>query len=139
MRKNKMYILASFMGLLITTLTVSTMVSASQGKFEDRGSNYDPARHEAMQEVHEAMQEILENRDYETWKEMIDSRPQITDYINEENFDKFVDMHNYMQEGNIEAAQKIKEELGLPGKGKGFGHGMHMGQKMGHHNLLEDK
>jgi len=127
MKKSKLYLLASFMGLIITTLVVSNMASAAQG--EPRGSNFDPDRHNAIQTA-------LENNDYEAWKETVDSRPRITDYINQDNFDKFAEMHQLMLNGDIEGAQAIRDELGLPDMGmmaKGFKRGFGMGSRAGGH------
>ena len=94
-------------------------------------------RHEEKMAQHEEMQEALTNGDYAKWKEIIDSRPKITDYVNESNFDRFTEMHKLMQEGDFEGAKAIHDELGLPddmGKGMGAGmgkggKGMHKGEK----------
>jgi hypothetical protein len=123
MGKNKIYLLASFMGLIITTLVVSNLASAHE---EPKGANFDPTRHEAMQE-------ILTNRDYQAWKETVDSRPHISDYITEENFDQFVDMHELMMAGDREGAQEIRDELGLPERGMGMGFKRGMGSRAGRH------
>ncbi|RJQ33573.1 hypothetical protein C4566_03445 [Candidatus Parcubacteria bacterium] len=127
MKKSKMYLLASFLGLIVTTLVVSNIASAAQG--EPTGPNFDPVRHEAVQTA-------LENNDYQAWKEAMNSQPRITDYVTEDNFDKFVEMHNLMLAGDREAAEQIRAELGLPGQGKGmmggFKRGFGMGFKAGH-------
>lgn len=127
MKRSKMYLLASFLGLIVTTLAVSSLVSAQE---EPRGANFDPVRHEAMQEA-------LENKDYQAWKQEVDSRPRMTDFVTEENFDKFAEMHELMQAGDYEGAEAIRDELGLPemGPGKGMGgfkRGNGMGFKAGH-------
>ncbi len=69
MGKNKFYMLAGLLGLLITTFTVSSMVSASQGN--GQGKSFDPERHEAMQEKREEMNNILESGDYDAWAELV--------------------------------------------------------------------
>lgn len=121
-----MYLLASFLGLIVTTLAVSSLASAQE---ESRGANFDPARHEAVQTA-------LENRDYQAWKDEVDSRPRMTDYITEENFDQFAEMHELMLAGDREGAQEIRDELGLPdmGRGMGFKKGFGMGKGMGQHD-----
>lgn len=133
MKKSKFYLMSAVLGLVATTLIVSSLASAGEwgGKFQ--GKNFDPARHEAMQESHEAMQTALENGDYDAWRAIVDSRPRITDAINEDNFDQFVQMHNYMQESDFEATSEIRAELGLPERGmhKGF----RMMHKFRHKNL----
>lgn len=63
--------------------------------------------------------EALENEDFDEWKEAIsqDGRePKVLETINEENFDKFVEMHKLMQDGETEEAEAIRAELGLPEK-----------------------
>lgn len=121
-----MYLVASFLGLIVTTLAVSSLASAQE---EPRGTNFDPARHEAVQTA-------LENRDYQAWKEEVDSRPRMTDYITEENFDQFAEMHDLMLAGDREGAQEIRDELGLPdmGRGAGFKKGFGMGKGNGQHD-----
>ena len=82
---------------------------------------------EKKQEM-EKMQTAIEQGDYTTWKEIIESQPKMTDYINEGNFAQFSEMHNLMKEGNMEEAQKIRDELELPDRGMGMrGMGMHGG------------
>lgn len=93
----------------ITAASVAT-ASAYQGDNNTQGT---PPNDDVRQ--------AIENDDYSSWKEAVDSRPKITDYINESNFDKFVEMHNLMQEGKADEANAIREELGLPDHGFGFG------------------
>ena len=55
-----------------------------------------------------------------------DSRPcichfgdkNITEYVNVDNFDQFVAMHNLMNNDQFEEARAIAEELGLPERGR---------------------
>lgn len=143
MKKSKFYLLSGLMGLVVTTLVVSSMASADELFTRGPARNLDPDKvaameehHEAMEAYHEAMQTAIENGDYAAWKEAVDSVPRITDFVNESNFDQFVQMHNYMQDGDFEAAQEIRDELGLEawglGRGMmGFHKGFHMGQKLG--------
>jgi len=148
MKKSKFYLLSGFLGLVATTLIVSSLASAHGlgGQF-DRG-NISPERQQAMEEArqemetyHDAIQTALDNGDYEAWKTAMDSHPRITDIINADNFGQFVQMHNYMQEGDFEAAQEIRDELGLekagPMMGMGFGRGLKMGHQFRGENLAE--
>ncbi|MFA6307286.1 MAG: hypothetical protein WCS88_01140 [Patescibacteria group bacterium] len=138
MKKSKFYLLSGFLGLVITTLVVSSIASAHGLYGQSTGArNIDPERlatmeehHQAMEQYHDAIQTAIENGDYNTWKEATDSIPRITDFINQDNFDQFVQMHKYMQEGDFEAAQTLKDELGLPELGMGMG--MHKGFGMRH-------
>lgn len=138
MKKSKFYVLSGFLGLLVTTLTVASIAQADElfTRGPGQGKNFDPAWHEQraeqMPEEHEAIQDALEAGDYQAWKDLIASRPKITDVINESNFDQFVQMHNYMQEGDFEAADAIRDELGLDQFGPMRGMGIHRGFHMGH-------
>ena len=76
-----------------------------------------------IQEMHEQMEQAIENNDYEAWKNIIDSRPRISDAITEENFSKFAEMHNLMQDGKFDEAQAIRDELGFAGFRRGVGQG----------------
>ncbi|MFH1781587.1 MAG: hypothetical protein ABH835_03165 [Patescibacteria group bacterium] len=132
---------------LVSAVTLSgmTMATASQAaEFEwgqgffqkvwERLSDDDKAELEKEKESfmqerqghREEMNEIIATGDYAQWKEQIEARPKITDVITEENFDKFKEMHQLMQDGNFEEAQIIREELGLPDRGHGIGRGMGM-------------
>jgi len=122
MKNNKFYILAGFLGLVITTLTVSVMASAHQGDPNVKGPNYDPVRHEAMQEA-------IDNEDYTAWVDLHQGKGRVAEVVTEENFDRFIDMHDLMMAGDKEGAQEIREELGL-GQGK-MGRGMHRGSQHG--------
>lgn len=136
MRQNKLYILASFLGLVITTLVVSSVASAHWGNpsVEGQDSSNRPAVMQQHNENFDALQTALENKDYQAWKDIIDSRPRITDYINESNFDQFAQMHELMMAGKFDEAQAIRDELGLPDDmfgGPKFGRGFRMGHMPG--------
>lgn len=136
MKQNKFYLLAGTLGLILTTLSVSTIASAYQGKVQVPGRGINQEQFQAMQANRESVEAAITSRDYQAWKNIIDSRPRITDYITADNFDKFAQMHELMQNGQFEEAQKIKAELGLPDNlgamgGFGPGHGMGRGARMG--------
>lgn len=143
MKNNKFYLLASLLGLIITTLTVSSLVSAHQlsPNGNGQGQNFDSAKRQAFQEDHQAMVDAIENGDYNTWVELATQKERtcvnMTDVINQDNFDEFSQMHQLMQDGDFEAAQQIREELGLPERGMGMGAGMHRGFGRGGQNLSE--
>ena len=130
MKKSKFYLLSGFLGLLITTIAVSTLASAhslNNNNFSKR--NLDPAKLAEIQTQHDAIETALDNGDYQAWRDLIDSRPKITDFITENNFEQFVQMHKYMQEGDFQAAQEIHDQLGLDQFGPGLGmmRGLHRG------------
>ncbi|PIR49204.1 hypothetical protein COU80_00445 [Candidatus Peregrinibacteria bacterium CG10_big_fil_rev_8_21_14_0_10_55_24] len=88
-----------------------------------RGPKGTPPDNEQFQ----AAQEAIENGDYAAWKSAMEEsgRPAgMLDIITEENFDRFVEMHELMQSNDRDGAQAIAEELGLPkGPAHGFGRG----------------
>ena len=96
---------------------------------EEMGKHMTQERFAMMAERHgdmTAVREAIENKDYNAWKTAIEAAkpPSITEIITEENFDKFAQMHEAMQNGDPETAKTIAEELGLENhgmKGKGFG------------------
>jgi len=87
------------------------------------------------------MTEAFQNNDYEAWVNLMEGKGRVKDIITEENFDKFVEMHNLKLAGDIEGAKAIAEELGLgqrmsKGHGKSIGGGrfkgkMHRGENFG--------
>ena len=94
---------------------------------EDR-FNHMKERHGEMQE-HRTEMEAAILQGYDAWKALVEEHPRgrITEVITEDNFDKFVEMHNAKQNGDFETAQQIAEELGLQARNK-FG-GRHCGRE----------
>ncbi|MCA9356324.1 hypothetical protein KC852_02270 [Candidatus Nomurabacteria bacterium] len=76
------------------------------------------ARHEEMRANHEAIKEAIENNDYESFKDLTKDAP-FAENVNEEFFAKMVEMHELRQSGDYEAADLIRQELGLPDRGMG--------------------
>ena len=93
----------------------SGSVSAYQGDPNTQGSNCTSERHEAMEQA-------FETNDYSAWKELMNGKGRVTDVINEDNFARFAEAHKLSEEGKLEEARQIREELGLGlqnGSGKG--------------------
>jgi len=135
--KNKKYLAVGslMMAIMLFGGVALANTSKAQGNADDQKEQIETMKEEKMAEKEE-MKQVIEDGDYNKWKEIMDSRPKITDYINEDNFDQFSKMHKLMDEGNFEEAKEIHDELGLPDKGmkgkgmhkgfgKGFGKGMH--------------
>ena len=112
---------------LVVTIGVSS-VYAYQGNSEVTGPNYSPERHAAMQTA-------LQNEDYQAWQALVGNRP-IAQKINQENFAKFAEAWQLAQNGKLDEARVLRQELNL-GQGmrqEGSGnHLMHRGAKMGGH------
>ncbi len=115
------------LGALIISLGVLGVslgtVSAYRGDMTVKGPNYSPVRHEAMTKA-------FASKDYESWKKLMDGKGRVSQIVTKDNFAKFAEMHNLMQQGKVTEAQKIRQELGLglhdgSGSGKGMGRGMH--------------
>lgn len=86
-------------------------------------------------ERHESMEEALENKDYEAWKNLMEDKGRVTQLINEDNFAKFAEVHELMEEGKTDEAQEIRKELGLGMMG-GHGRGVDdTGQFAGHRGM----
>ncbi len=145
---NKKYIIASSIVAFAVLLVGTTVASAAFRDGPDRGKNLTAEQKQerelmrtekqAEMEAHrEAMQTAMENGDYNTWKKLIEEkqakRVNILDIINEDNFDKLVEMHNLKQAGDMEGAKMIADELGLSGMGMGGKMGRHFKGKGGGH------
>lgn len=96
-----------------------------------------------------AMIEAIESGDYAAWSELMGDRPH-SDLVTEDNFDRFVEMSRLFHEGDVEGANAIREELGLPdrglhrgrmmqGKGPGFGQHRGWGKGEGNGPRFEDR
>lgn len=101
--KMKNWALGAVLALAVVLL-VSGSVYAYRGK--DGQSECDPERHEAMEQV-------FENNDYQAWKELMEGKGRVLEVVNEDNFARFAEAHQLKEEGKLEEAKKIREELGL--------------------------
>jgi hypothetical protein len=93
---------------VIVMLGIS-FVAAYQGDYSIKGPNYSEDRHEAMQEA-------FENLDYDAWVSLMTENgkhPRVLDVVTEENFAKFVEMHEAQVSGNSELVLELRTELGL--------------------------
>ena len=59
------------------------------------------------------MEKAFETKDYNAWKELMNGRGRATQVVNKDNFAKFAQIHELMEEGKIDEANKIRAELGL--------------------------
>ena len=120
----------STLGLGALALTLGILgVSAGtalayQGDPTIKGPNYSVERHEAMEKA-------FENKDYDAWKNLMQGKGRVSQVVNKDNFSKFAEAHELMEQGKTAEAQQIRQELGLGlqnGSGKGMGGaGMHRG------------
>ena len=103
-------------------LATTSSVLAYRGDPNVQGPNYTVERHEAMTKA-------FENKDFNTWKELMQGKGRVTQVVNEGNFSKFSEMHKLMLEGKTDEANKIRTELGL---GLRDGSGQGKGQRSGY-------
>jgi len=103
----------------VAAIAYSSSAYAYRGDGTQNGPNYSPERHEAMLKA-------FENKDYETWKNLMQGRG-AAKVVTADNFARFTEMHNLMLQGKTDEAAKIRTELGL---GQGQGRGM-MGEGKG--------
>lgn len=130
MKKVKIIAIAS--ALAILTIGISTVWAASgTGRYGGlgmmNGFNTGTQDQAAWQTRHDAMEKALENNDYAAWAELMAGRGRVTELITEQNFSKFVQMHDLMEAGKYDEASVIRQELGLGLRG-GFGRGCPMHQ-----------
>lgn len=132
MKKSKKLFLG--LGMLALTLGISGAIasttSAYRGDPSVKGPNYSVERHTAMEKAFEA-------NDYLAWKNLMQDRGRVAQVINKDNFAQFAEAHELAEKGDLEGAQKIRQELGLglkdgsmQGMRNGFGRGMNMGNPM---------
>ncbi len=128
--EKKQYLLAAFLGLLVTTLVVSSTSFAFGGK---RGDDTN------VNDNREQVQTAITNNDYSAWASAMttrvtEMRQQATDLesrISQDTFNKLTQAHQLMQAGKSDEAKAIFDDLGMfgPGMGKGHMDGKGMGMR----------
>lgn len=140
---NKKTILTISALTLITGAILSTKgVFAYQGDYTVEGPDCDDEKHELMEQA-------FLNNDYQAWLDLMEGKGRVTQVINESNFSRFAEAHQLAEEGNYDAADVIRQELGLKtrgsegvgagymggnGQGQGQGQGQGMGMKNQNNN-----
>ncbi len=126
MDNKKITIGAAALTALIMSAGLAVSSFAYQGNPNVQGPNYTAERHEAIIGA-------LDSGDYNAWSEARKdiSKSHIGEVINEDNFDKFVEMHNLRLAGDIAGANKVRTELGLGQGSQNHGNRRGHGQKNG--------
>lgn len=102
----------------------------SEGKFEEanalreelgfpeRGGKgmYGKEGRGQYRENRQAVYDAMDSGDYNAWKEAMGERPS-AESITEEDFQKLLEAHQFIKDGDVESARAIKSELGM-GMGK---------------------
>ncbi len=111
--------------LVISVLTLGLLFTLIPDVFAYRG---DPSTigPNCSTEQHEAVQTAIKNKDYSSWKKLMDGKG-IARKITEQNFYRFAEMIKLRLEGKTQEADQIRAELGLglrngsgAGQGKGY-------------------
>ena len=93
---------------IVGAAMVGTTATAHEQDFSGKRMNR-AMRFEYRADVHTA----IENNDYKTWKELTQGSPIQSIIENEEDFAMLVEAHMLMEEGNLEEAQEIFNDLGI--------------------------
>jgi len=142
--KKTYFVLGSLATLALLVVGVASVSAFDKGENVDgnflkkgqrQGSEFNAEFKEKMDAQRDEMNTLLEKGDYNVWKEYMTAKeeevgraPKMIEVITEDNFAKFVEMHNLMQSGDREGAKVISDELGLK-RGPFMKKGMH-GRKM---------
>lgn len=129
---------ARFIGYTTVAMLMGMGLAAAVGaSAAGRGVGYDAVeRGNCDASQHEAVEQVLEAGDYDAWVALMEGHGRITDVVTEDNFDVFIEMHEAMEDGLVEKAQELREDLGLgmhPQDGSGYrgqygeGEGRHAG------------
>ena len=81
------------------------------------------AMHEVRQVEHEAMQTAIENNDYVAFVTAISDSPLSEKITSQADFEKFVEAHTLLKNGDKDAAEVIFTELGIEKLSGDRGHG----------------
>ena len=120
MRKDKSGLFFALMAVAV--LSLSVMVTAYRGNFEEKNPYYEEGRCTEMLDA-------FDEYDYEAWRELMTMNgrhSRVLDVVNEDNFHLFVEAHKAGKNGDYETANALRAELGLnngvgPKNGEGFG------------------
>ena len=130
---NKAFVSLGVFGII--TLLGLSMVFAYQGDPSVQGPNYSEDRHEAMEQAFETL-------DYDAWVTLMEEtgrHPRVLDIVTSENFEIFAEIHEAMEDGNIELAQELRAELGLGQGGMFGGEGAGLRDGSGMHGMNKGK
>jgi hypothetical protein len=110
---NKIILGISAMALVLTTSGLVTQsIEAYRGDPAIKGPD-------CSEERHAEMTKAFETKNYDAWKDLMDGKGRVTEIVNKNNFSKFAEAHKVAQNGDLEEAKKIRQEIGL---GVGQGH-----------------
>ncbi len=108
MNKN---LLLGILAIFVISIASLGAVLAYRGNADVQGSNYDA-------DVHEQLEAAMDAGDYDAWIQIredndLPMRGRMFQVITEDNFGKYVELHEANLAGDTEKADAIKAELGL--------------------------
>jgi len=106
---SKKKVLIPVLAIAIAAAAGATTVFASNDGFGGHMFGQD-------KEDRDAMEAAMESGDYDTWKSLVTAKAD--QFASEENFNNLKQIHDLMKEGKTEEADQLREDLGMPGKGK---------------------
>ena len=109
---------------IIALLGVSLVAAFPFGFGKGMNQNLTEEEQAEAQAFNDALQQAIEDDDYDTWKELMESQ------LTEENFNSLVERHQQMQQER-ETRQAYYEENGYPDFGEHFGQRMRKGLRPG--------
>jgi len=118
-------ILGIFAFAMIALLGVG-FAAAYQGDYSVEGPDYSEERHDVMQEA-------FDNTDYDAWATLMiedGKTPGVLRFVNEDNFEVFVEAHEAGTTGDSARASELRAQLGL-GQGSKSGNGEGQGSQKG--------
>jgi hypothetical protein len=125
MKANKIIVSLSAFFLLSMALLASNSL-AYKGDPSQQGPDCTPEKHELMEKA-------FEENDYNAWSQLMQGKGKVVQVITENNFSRFAQAHQLAEEGKIDEANAIRQELGLGQQnGQGQGQGLGQGQQKGY-------
>ena len=119
----------AFALIAVFAITLSFMVTAYKGNYDEKGP-------ECTEDRHELIMNAFNELDYDAWKAIMTEKgntPGALRLVTEENFHLFVKAHEAGKAGNYALANKLRTELGFnngegPKNGDGFGKKERLGE-----------
>jgi len=132
LKNNKSVIVAALMlALTMTAINVSANTSNTQ-----QSGSPETQQHQQMKDYQTQLDAAIESGSYEAFKTAVTNLPMgkyLLEKITADNFDKFVEAHNYQKQANdlMEKSRTIMDEIGFNHAPGAF---MHHPMFQGHHN-----
>lgn len=120
--KKSTKIIGGTFAIAVAAAAAAIPVFAYQGDYSQKDPN-------CTEEKRAIIEQAFENNDYDSWLKQMKNKGRVKNVITEENFAQFAEAHRLGQAGDIEGADKIRQELGLrTSNGEKIGAGYHRGQ-----------